>query len=305
MKLSKYKGRATKNISINNINILTTINGNEFNPTSINEKKEKECGMTLYSIINVDTRNHLKKSQINKFDLEYYNFPEAVKHEKKQFCELLYVSFILKEKIINTFFFKSPLEVQVLRICLLIFIYSCNFAFNTLFYFSDNISDKYHYKDDNVLFYTLINNLSICVISTILSNLIVSLLNFLINSKNEMLKDIRVEEMKMRNSKKYFIKKARKKNIYLKLEKKIKALKLKNILFIFFEFIFLLFFYYFTTAFCEVYKRTQKSWIIDCATSFIMSIFVEILLAFIIAILYHCSIRNKIYCLYRIAKLLL
>ena len=305
LKLSKYKGHSTKNISINNINILTTINSNRLNITSTNEKKEKKCGMLLYNIINVDTRNHLKKRQINKFDLEYYNFPEAVKNEKKQFCELFYVSFILKEKIINTFLFKSPLEVQVLRICLLIFIYSCNFAFNTLFYFSDKISDKYHYKNDNVLFYILINNISICVISTLLSNLIVSLLNFLINSKNEMLKDIRVEEMKMRNSKKYFIKKLRKKNIYLKLEKIIKTLKLKNILFIFIEFIFLLFFYYFTTAFCEVYKSTQKSWIIDCATSFIMSIFVEILLAFIIAILYHCSIRNKIYCFYRIAKLLL
>ena len=138
-----------------------------------------------------------------------------------------------------------------------------------------------------------------------INNIIVSLLTFLIHSKNVMLKNIREEEIKMENNKNYFVKKKRKKNIYEKMEKDLKTLKIKNILFIFIEFIFLLFFYYFTTAFCEVYKSTQKSWIIDCVTSFLISILVELLTALIIAILYHCSIKKEINCLYKIVKFLL
>ena len=135
--------------------------------------------------------------------------------------------------------------------------------------------------------------------------MIVSLLKFLINSKNEIIKYFREEELKMRKNKKYFVKNAKTKFIRLKLEKEFKYLKLKNFLFVFIEFNFLLFFFYFTTAFCEVYKNTQKPWIIDCFTSLILSIFVEILLAFIIAILYIFSIKKEIQCLYRLALLLL
>ena len=148
------------------------------------------------------------------------------------------------------------MEIQSLRICLLIFIYSCNFALNTLFYFSDKISDKYHYKEDNFFSFTLINNISICVISTLLSSIIVLLLKYLINSKNDIIKYFREEELKMRKNKKYIVNKAQKNFIRLKLIKEFKYLRLKNFLFIFIEFIILLFFFYFTTAFCEVYKNT-------------------------------------------------
>ena len=176
---------------------------------------------------------------------------------------------------------------------------------NTIFYFSDKISDKYHYKEDNFFSFTLINNISICVISTTLSSIIVLLLKNLINSKNEIIKYFRDEELKMRKNKKYIVKKAQKKLISLKLEKELKYLKLKNFIFIIIEFILLLFFFYFTTAFCEVYKNTQKPWIIDCFISFILSILVEILLAFIITILYLFSIKKKIQFLYRLALLLI
>ena len=138
-----------------------------------------------------------------------------------------------------------------------------------------------------------------------LSSMIVSLLKYLINSKNEIIKYFMEEELKMRNNKKYFVKKAKKRIIHLKLVKEFECLKMKNFLFIFIEFIFLLFFFYFATAFCEVYKSTQKPWIIDCFTSFILSIFVELLLSFIIAILYIFSIKKEIKCLYRLALFLL
>ena len=62
----------------------------------------------------------------------------------------------------------------------------------------------------------------------------------------------------------------------------------------------MIFFYYFVTAFCEVYKETQISWITDSFVSFIISFLVEFGLSLIISILYIISIKLKIKRLYKI-----
>ena len=305
----KSKRSKSSKLLKNKSYLLTSINDNNnlyMKKNNTINKNKKICFSPLYTIINFDAGNKSKNKEIIvKYDLYTYDLSDAIKYERRKFCQIFFVTIILKEKIINTLFFKSPLEIQSLRICLLIFIYSCNFALNTLFYFSDKISDKYHYKQDNFLWFTIINNISISLISTILSSMIVSLLKFLINSKNEIIKYFRNEEIKMRSNKKYIVKKARKKLIQLQLAKEFRILKIKNFLFIFIEFIILLFFFYFTTAFCEVYKNTQKPWIIDCFISLILSIFVELLLAFIIAILYSFSIKKEMQCLYRLTLFIL
>ena len=57
-----------------------------------------------------------------------------------------------------------------------------------------------------------------------------------------------------------------------KIKNIMKCLKIKIILFIVLELLFMLFFFYYTTVFCHVYESTQISWIIDFATSLGMSI---------------------------------
>ena len=245
-----------------------------------------------------------------KYNLYYNIYKDALKYEKRTFLEIFLSMMFLKEKIINTIFFYSPFEIQSLHICLLIFIYSCNFALNTLFYFNNKISEQYHYKGNDVYIFSLINNLSIIIISTILSSAMILFLKYLITSKNEIL-NIIIDKKNLEKEKKFKVNKKSKKaqkqkneNI-LKLSKILNKLKIKIIFFIIIDLILLLFFFYFTTAFCEVYRSTQITWIIDCSTSFIISIIVEILISFIITILYKLSLKCKIEFLYKIMKLLL
>ena len=215
----------------------------------------------------------------------------------------MFATLILKVKLINLCFFHSQIELKPIKVCLVIFVYSCNFSLNTLFYFSNKISDKYHYKGNNLFIFTLFNNISICLISTFLSILIITLLTYLTNSKNEILNVIK-EGKKIKNNKnnhQIF----KDKNIINKFANILNKLKEKIVIFIFIELILLLFFFYFTTAFCEVYKKTQITWIIDCFTSFLISILSEILVSFIIAILYKISLKNKISFLYTVMRLLL
>ena len=66
----------------------------------------------------------------------------------------------------------------------------------------------------------------------------------------------------------------------------------------------MIFFFYYTTAFCHVYESTQISWIIDSVTSFGISIITIIGISFISCILYKLAIYFKQKMLYRIIMLL-
>ena len=70
--------------------------------------------------------------------------------------------------------------------------------------------------------------------------------------------------------------------------------------FIIIELTFMLFFYYFVTAFCEVYKQTQISWLYDFFLSFLISLAAEILGSLLIAIFYIVSLKYKLKILYKI-----
>ncbi len=104
----------------------------------------------------------------------------------------------------------------------------------------------------------------------------------------------------MRKNKKYKVNKKSKKEIFIKIQKLYFNIKCKIIIFIIFEFLFELFFFYFVTAFCAVYQKTQESWIYDFFTSFLISFAGEIAFAFFIALLYIISIRNKLNFFYNI-----
>ena len=71
-----------------------------------------------------------------------------------------------------------------MRLILFIFSYSCDFALNTIFYFSEKISDKYNYNGKNIFWFNLLNNLTISFISFIISFAIVAIFDLATNSKD-------------------------------------------------------------------------------------------------------------------------
>ena len=81
-------------------------------------------------------------------------------------------------------------------------------------------------------------------------------------------------------------------------------MKIKIVCFIIIEFLILIFFIYFITAFCEVYKDTQLSWLYDSFISFLLSFPLELLISFIISLLYISSLRIKNQFLYKISLIL-
>ena len=76
------------------------------------------------------------------------------------------------------------------------------------------------------------------------------------------------------------------------------------ILFVVVDFIIILFFFYFVTAFCEVYSNTQTSWISDAVVSIIISFPIELAISFAITVVYILSIKYKCKFVYKLAMLL-
>ena len=254
-----------------------------------------------YYLIQIDANNEINNDPPpSKYILDNYDYENALKFEKRLFWRIYYIILLSKENILNTFFFNAPLEIQSLRLSIFIFSYSCDFALNALFYLNENISDKYHYQGENLYWFTLVNNLTISIFSTVISYLLVKILNILTNSKDSIELLFRKQEKLLRKNQKYKVKIEDKKEILKKLGVIYKNLKIKIIFYISIEFSLLLFFLYYITAFCEVYRNTQISWLFDSFVSFLLSIPVELLLSFSYAILYMTSITYRFEKLYNI-----
>ena len=270
---------------------------------SLNKKKEKNNINKQYFLIQLDANNTNKniKPLESNYHLDNYEYEDAIEYENRTFWRILYIVMLSKDNILNTFLLKFPLESQPLRICLLLFSYTSDLALNTLFYFSDNISDKYHYTGDNLFWFTLFNNIIISIISTILSIILGSILESMIDSKDSIEDEFKEEEKKMREDPNYQVTNERKEEILLSVNKSLKKLKVKMIVFVVIDFIILLFFYYFTTAFCSVYQNTQSSWITDAVVSIIISFPIEIAIALVITVVYMIAIKYRCKFLYKIS----
>ena len=281
---------------------LTTsiLNNNSLNRVSDMKFKEENFP-GYYNLILVDlNKKKVEVPPVSKFVLNYYNYKQAIKYDMRDFWRIVFICMLHRQSILHTFFFKTDLEPQSLRICLFVFHYSCDFFLNALFYSTTKISERYQYEGDYLYFYSLVNNLTISLFSSLTSFVLRLVLKYLINSKKRIEKIFRQEEKIMLKNKKADLPSAKKNQIVKKIKGIISCLKIKIIIFILIEFPLMLFFTYYITVFCAVYGQTQVSWITDSVVSLLMSNLLDFLISFAVAGFYSVSIRARVECLYNV-----
>ena len=177
-------------------------------------------------------------------------------------------------------------------------------SLNAFFYLSNNISDVYHYKGAYKLLFTIMNNIIISLLSTIISFILLFIFQSLIKS-SEKIKDLfkRQEEL-LKKDKEYKVSDNKKLEIHKNIDKILKCLKIKIIIFIILECIISLFFYYYIIAFCHIYKSTQISWLLDSVSSYVLSLFITLFISFLFSIIYKLSLKYKIEIIYKILIIL-
>ena len=332
----KRKYHYTKyNIENNNIIEINLTTSGEENKNNLKEKNKKSSILSKFSFknelitnkkgiknkkANSKNNNHKKKDEIDNFGiikinlndnnkkyypedsnqtLHNYTFDEAIKYDRRSIFRIFYIYLLNKQIIFHTFLLRSPLELFQIRFMLFIFMLSCDLALNSLFYLNDNISKKYHYSK-NLFLLAFSNNLTIIIYSTVVSYFLITIMTKLTNSSNAIRKIFRKEEEKIKSKKNYKINDKKKKEIYKEVLDVFKKLKIKLFFVFFFEIILILFFWYFVTAFCHIYSKTQTSWLLDGFLSILSRFFIELIFALLYGKLYQISVESNMETLYKI-----
>ena len=274
------------------------------NKSKVNNKikrvKNLENNDNNFGIIKIDL-NDIKNyfPQESNQSLHNYTFDEAIKYDKRNIFRIAYIYLLSKQIIFKTLFQRSPLELFPLRFILFIFMLSCDLALNALFYFNDNISQKYHYAKSIFLF-AFTNNITIIIYSTLLSYFLITLLSKLSNSSSAIREVFQNVENKIKFKSKFKINEKLKKNVNLQIEKILQCFKCKIAFLIFIVTILILAFGYFVTAFCHVFSSTQTSWLIDTFLSILSRLIIELFFAFFFGKLYQISIRSNCKSVYKL-----
>ena len=206
----------------------------------------------------------------NDNELNSLLYEEAIKVDKRNYCQY-YLSLIRqKQKLIFTFYTSNDYNSRYIKICLFFLSFSFNYIVNALF-FSDSTMHKI-YEDS----YTFIYQIVPILYSTIISGVI----NFIINFLSMTEKNI----ISLKNAKKDI------KNAEMKTKK---IIKIKIIFFIVLNAVLMALFWYYISCFCAVYKNTQTILIKDTLSSFFLSLLYPLIISLIPGIFRIISLRAK------------
>ena len=264
----KIKKKSKKNTSLlkRKKNIISNLDLIE-NKKIIKKKKSKILG-----------NNNKNKNYImivyNDNELNMLQYKEALIYDKRSYCQ--YYLSLLKTKhiIIFTFCNSKDYNSMVIKICLLFFSFSLHYMINALFFNDSTIHIIYLEKGEFNFIYQLPQ--------IIYSNLIFSIINLIIKYFSLVEKNILEFKNDQPNN-----------NLKTKMEKLIKLVKIKIFLFYIISYIFLLFFWYYLSCFCAVYKNTQVYLIKDTILSFGLSLIYPLGLYLIPGIFRILSIKSK------------
>ena len=251
-----------------------------------NKRKTKLKKPKLESSIDFNKEKKKSKRTFENDELNNMSFENAIKYDKRKFCEYYWYQLKEKQSIINTFFTYTPMRPFSIKVIVFIFSISVIFALNCLFITESYISGKYTTTKNLGFAYILsnaINRIFYSVISSIIINYCISCLfdaELRVNSLIKREKDINILSKELNNV--------------------CRKMKINIIIFIICTFLLMAFFWYYLSAFCNCYHATQMDWFIG---SLICIFFVQLypfILCFLSTLLWYFGIKCKIGLLFRI-----
>ena len=212
------------------------------------------------SNINLKAKKNNKKNKVNKKEyideeINGFSYKRAISYDKRNYCQ--YYASLLKtnHNLISALFNSNDYNSGIIKIDLFFIGFTNDYTVNALFYNDDTMHKIYVSKGD----FDLVTQIPIAALSTIITMILNFPLNFLaltndaiINFKESNIKD----------------------NILIKAKNLKNILIVKFVLYFFISFLFLLFFWYYISMFCVVYKNTQIHLLKDILMSFGFSLIV-------------------------------
>ena len=288
-----FKGKKKKSHSLKMPSIKSAKNNLKLK-LKTKEKKEKNVNyISNKHNFHINTANknngklndNLQKPLLNDQELNSLEYNLAILYDKRTYFQYYWSLLKRKQLILFTFIPAEDYNLFSIKICLFLLSFSLYFTING-FFFSDETMHKIHedkgkfnilYQIPQILYSSIISS----VINVILKQLSLSERNILSLKQEKDVKQL------------------------INYSKKIKAcILIKFIIFIFLNLSFLLFFWYFISCFCAVYKNTQIILIKDTIVSFGLSMLYPFGLNLLPGIFRIPSLREKDKkCLYQFSTL--
>ena len=223
--------------------------------------------------IDIDIEEYLKP------DLDDMEYDDAIKFDKRSFCEFYWDRLKDKQLIISLFNFEflRPVTMKILLLLLNIDLY---FVVNGLFYNEEYISNLFHSTEEETFFSFLERSLERLLYATIVGAIVEGIIGFIF-----------IEEKKV---KKLFIRE--KENIAkLKYEifKLIKSIKKRFYIFIILSFILIIISWYYINCFNNVYPGVKIEWIKSSIAIVIIVQLIPVITAFLEALLRQIGLKCK------------
>ena len=274
MERSSKKSFSKKHINNNilfNINIVKQKNISKEKNTRLKKRKnsnkndiyfQTNSKNLLYSKSNYNeqvpqiTDNEFKRekliTKLNDQEINNLEYNKALKYDKRTYFQYYWSLIKKKQLILFTFIPNNDYNLSYIKIALFIVSFSLYFTINGFFFSDDTMHKVYEDNGEYKILYQIPQILFSSVISSVI-NIILKQLS--LSEKNILkLKEEKVDTNTAQKSK--------------KLEN---CLKIKFLLFFILSFILMLFFWYFISCFCAVYKNTQIILIKDTLISFSIS----------------------------------
>ena len=250
------------------------------------QKNEKINNEEIIDSSEIEEDSSKEKNELkNDSELNSLSFINALRFDKRTYCQY-YASLIRnKQLLVFVFYTKNDFNSRMIKICLFYSSFALYYTVNTLFFNDSTMNKIYENKGKENISLRIPQILYSTIIST---GIKVLLTTFSLTEKN-------ILEIKNQ------------KNIKLVNDTALinfKIINRKIMIFFGVNFIFLLFFWYYLSSFCAVYKNTQTYLIKDTFISFCLSLVYPFFINLIPGIFRIMALKKVNKLLYTISKLI-
>ena len=250
-------------------------------------KRKKSIGKK--ETIHIDDADKVNEKNemyyMNDYELNSLKYDLVLQYDKRNYWEY-YISLIkTKELIVFTFFTNTDYNSRMLKIILFLLSFTLFYTVNALF-FNDSTMHQI-YEDEGE--FNFIYQIPQILYSTIISTVIKVIISFLSLTESNLAK----------------IKSLKTKKLALEeLNKILKCISKKCIIFFSLSFLLLIIFWYYLACFCSVYKNTQVYLIKDTLISFSTSLLYPFVINLFPGIFRIPAIQKKNKCLFIVSYIL-
>ena len=217
------------------------------------------------------------------FELNSLEFEKALKYDKRIFCQNYYSLLKYNNILLFSFYLIDDYNIKIIKISLFFLSFDIYLFINSLF-FNNSTIHKIYEDGGSYNFSYFITKI---IISFFISYYCIAIIKYFILSQRNLLELKNEEDLR---------------KIDDKAGKTRRCLNIKYILFYVVSFIFLIFFWYYLSTFCAVYKNTQFYVIINTFISFGISLLYPFIFNILPCIIRIVSLKNEHKCLYKISQ---